>query len=120
MNREIKYRGRDVIAGNWAYGFYYQSKGHHIIRDSNDRECIVLGKTVGEFTGLKDKNDKDIYEGDVITQIDETVQVYFNTATACFDALYLGGDSDSLVMANGWISEDVEVIGNIYQDKNLI
>jgi len=36
MNREIKFRGRDVITGNWAYGYYYPSKGNSIIRDENE------------------------------------------------------------------------------------
>lgn len=62
MNREIKFRGKDAITGKWAYGFYYPSKGHSIIRDEKDCECIVLPESVGQFTGLCDKNGKEIYE----------------------------------------------------------
>ena len=64
--RQIKFRGRCAITGAWRYGFYYISKGNHIIRDDQDRESIVLSATVCESTGLKDKNGKEIFENDII------------------------------------------------------
>ena len=62
----IKFRGRCAFSGVWRYGFYYVSKGNHIIRDENDRESIVLEKTICQFTGKYDKNGKEIYRDDVI------------------------------------------------------
>lgn len=64
--RIIKFRGRDVITGNWAYGYYYPSKGNAIIRNEKDEECIVDPETVGQFTGMKDENGGGVYEGDSI------------------------------------------------------
>lgn len=79
MERTIKFRGRDVITGNWVYGYYYPSKGHAIIRDEKDCECIVLEKTVGQYTELNDDKDVEIYDGDIIENINGTLfQVEWN------------------------------------------
>lgn len=128
--RKIKFRGRDVITGNWAYGYYYPSKGNSIIRDDNDRECIVMPETVGQLVGLHDKNGKEIYEGDLVKRHNYLYKVVYDVECASYKNKVIARQNDD--QHEIWVeisddryyqlSQDLinEVIGNIYENADLL
>ena len=134
--REIKYRGKNKDIG-WVYGqLVYDINGNtYIIQEveldsSYGLEETILyatmwyrvdKETIGQYTGLHDKNEKEIYEGDIVRvrkwSSFEIEVVKF--AKGCFYAgMHYGSSTRSTVKLIQ--PKLTEVIGNIYENKELL
>ena len=123
--RDILFRGKRLDNGAWVYGSLLQveCEDGSIVTAIFDRkdsggDAEVHPSTVGQYTGLTDKNGERIFEGDVLTVDGEDgfFVLEFQEDTARF-VMY--GDSIVVDFDNFW-SYEVEVMGNIHDNPELL
>jgi len=128
--REIKFRAlaavNDKHSGikkcDMVYGQFIQS--------GVDVPCIIFGdgeqieidrKTLGQLTGLEDKNGKDIYEGDLITNGSGRIgRVLWHDISGSWDSEAQSPDGTHVGFNTFHWKDMIEVIGNIHQHPELI
>ena len=116
--REILFRGQGEDK-NWYYGFYREfpqphDKKNYFIDDSNGISYFVIPETVGQFTGLTDKNGTKIFENDIVLCWGgEYCQGYWE-----HDSNITVLDAYSIVEMSE--SENIEIIKDIHDNPNLL
>jgi len=120
--RKIKFRGRKIDKDEWVYGYLVKDSEdknlYEIISYSNLRSNTVEWSQIrpeseGQYTGIKDKNGKEIYEGDIISRCG-----YKNFHKLVEDIRdFYSNVNDYEFPIN---LEEYEIIGNIYENPELL
>lgn len=143
--REILFKGKRIDGMGWIEGYYAnccypdkeKDKTYHFIVEYPDMYYEIFTNTLGQYTGLTDKNGKKIYEGDIVKyQFDnddcpfpnkhtEKIigRIFFSDFRASFSVT--AGRNGSASMNNDLFKyvqngNRVEVIGNIYDNPELL
>ncbi len=149
MNREYKFRGKRVDNGQWVYGYLVKAWDDtcYIITEfgpfvtccdecgaNNITVYEVIPETVGQYTGLNDKDDKEIYKGDIVkcTDLNSGIEfiavVEFGNPNCEYSWGYqlrrISGDNPNLDILLWVEMEDVrvycEVVGNLHDNPELL
>ena len=144
MKREIKFRAW-IKSEDESLMVYPKGKSDYMIICNGDGFAIVYDMDeyvddeefeIMQFTGLTDKNGKEIYEGDVLSlhsfyerlgsnlgveeaEAEGTFEVVYNNDCVCFDAKKIKSNVDGWTLFIDSI-EDWEVIGNIHENPELL
>ena len=143
--REILFRGKKVTDGEWTYGYYIQvedfldDKRHDLIFEIDsvaypDNEIVgsneISPETLGQYTGLTDKNDTKIFEGDIV-KVDDDFDTFGKMAGEIREVWFKDGGfrlkpkyASSIARGDRgyWLEDgaDYEVIGNVWDNPELI
>ena len=124
--REVIFRGKRTDNGKWVKGYLYITHiGSHEI-GSYDAEINierltfdVIPETVGQYTGLTDKNGVRIFEGDIVSLVKHDGLIYKVVYVPCRYELVNSKGVNCFVL-DIYKSENIEVIGNIYDNPELL
>ncbi|EJM2914828.1 hypothetical protein NN806_002401 [Listeria monocytogenes] len=132
--REIEFRGKAIhpnsleqIVGSWAYGGIFENKIITRNLDMNSHyhgfisEIEIDLKTIGQYTGLKDKNGKKIFEGDIVNcKFFDRMVGDIAGVINFIDCVWAVSDFKNKRLYQLIDVDNIEIIGNIHENPDLL
>ena len=118
--REILFRAKSMFNDKvWVYGNFVKTNYdglQDVIYDEDGWAYEIISETIGQYTGLTDKNGTKIFEGDIVrdAETSDVGKIFFDT----YAAMFVIGFETTIADFNA--SYSLEVIGNIYDNPELI
>lgn len=122
--REYLFRGK--FGNEWKYGFLSIEPKGLVIKEPYKNESSnvwhIDADTVGQYTGMVDKHGTKIFEGDIIDFSDRSDGDGYGVVKYDANETEFGVEYDNIYESLGkhYYPEDIEVIGNIYDNPNLV
>lgn len=122
MMREYLFRGKTIANDKWAEGTLLVTKQGCCITPDATVYVAVDPETVGQYTNMLDKNGRKIFEGDIIDFSDRLDGDGYGVVKYDANETEFGIEYDNIYESLGkhYYPEDIEVIGNIYDNPNLV
>jgi uncharacterized phage protein (TIGR01671 family) len=124
--RQIKFRGKSIETGEWIYGNLIGTDVivGDIVEWDSEYFCTefwykVDPETVGQLTSLQDRNGKDIYEGDIVSN-GQHIDWVVNYKNASFSVYHVDSITSDTWCLNKGMAESREIIGNIHSNPELL
>ena len=116
--RTIKFRAQDIASNKWLYGDLRHHKDDVcIFEQEGNKGEQVKRDTIGQYTGMHDKNGKEIYEGDIIRLVTGYKRNHDGTFVEQAKEITVEYDLASFnICSFALVTDNIEVIGNIHDN----